>query len=495
MKKVILGQIDWRSFQLPRYLYLALILSFILVMEILVGKMIVHSSSQLIIISMGVIIILVCLVRTWSGLLLLLYLAPFYGFVRWTIGITPLQAAWKESMVILLTLGWAINKFVFKREKLASSPLNLPLSLFLWLAIIQLFRAPSILQGLFGLRILATYIPIYFMVVNMPVSKKQIRSVIFVLMIIGVVTASYGLWQASVGLEGLQSRGLAKVGSNLSTMGHLRIFSTFAGPEYLGLFMVLMIILGIALWMSEFSKRKKRILLIAAAVMFAALIFTLVRIEWFMLGMGLVLLTTLVKRKRSFGFLLAVIIAALIIFPPYVQERAMMTFGPTDWSFQRRMVTYLEWNIPNLLNHPLGVGLGGTSGRFVYERVTGRKTSSALIGGGGTESGYFNIALEMGIFGLILYLWLFIIIIRYGLRTLRTLSDPFLKHLAAGITTFGILIFFCQMAGPLMQVFPAGNLYFWFFVGLLMKLEQIEKSSAQPTAISKIERLAQNAKP
>lgn len=480
MKKIILGQIDWGSLRLSRYLYLMLIL----VMGILVARMVVYSPDQLIIISIGILILLLCLMRTWTALLLLLYFAPFYGFVRWTIGISPVQAMWKEAMVVLLTLGWAIHKFVFKREKLASTPLNLPLFLFLWLAIIQLFRASNILQGLLGLRMLATYIPIYFIVANMTVSKKQIRSVIFILMIIGVVTASYGLWQASVGLEGLQSRELAQVGSNLATMGRLRIFSTFAGPEYLGLFMVLMIIIGVALWMSGLSRPRKRILLIAMAVMFAALVLTLVRLEWFMLGMGLVLLTTLVKKKKPFGFLLAGIIAVLIIFPPYIQERATMTFTSIDESFQGRMTTYFGWNIPNLLRHPLGVGLGETSGKSVYERVTGQETSSALIGGGGTESGYFNVALEMGIPGLILYLWLFIIIIRYGLRTFRTLSDSFLKHLALGITTFVILIFFCQMFGPLMQTFPAGDLYFWFFVALLLKLKQIEKEE-DPLAKSK----------
>lgn len=480
MKKIILGQIDWGSFRLPRYLYLMLILA----IGILVARMVVYSPSQLIIISIGIFIILICLMRTWTALLLLLYFAPFYGFVRWTIGISPVQAMWKEAMVVLLTLGWAIHRFVFKKEKLASTPLNLPLSLFLGLAIIQLFRASNILQGLLGLRMLATYIPIYFIVANMPVSKKQIRSVIFILMIIGVVTASYGLWQASVGLGGLQSRGLAQVGSNLATMGRLRIFSTFAGPEYLGLFMVLMIIIGVALWMSGLSRPRKRVLLVAMAVMFTALVFTLVRLEWFMLGIGLVLLTILVKKKKPFGLLLAGIIVALIIFPPYVQERATMTFGPMDVSFQDRMTTYFGWSIPNLLNYPLGIGLGGTSGRSVYERITGQTTSSPLIGGGATESGYFNIALEMGIPGLILYLWLFIIIIRYGLRTFRTLSDPFLKHLAIGITTFVILIFFCQMFGPLMQTFPAGDLYFWFFVGLLLKLKQVEKEE-NPLAKSK----------
>ena len=479
MKRVILRQIDWGSFLLSRYVYVGLILA----MGVLIARMIVYSPGQLLVIFLAIFILIICLMRTWSGLLLLLYFAPFYGFVRWTIGISPVQAMWKEAMVVLLTLGWAIHKFVFKREKLASTPLNLPLFLFLWLAIIQLFRASNILQGLLGLRMLATYIPIYFIVANMTVSKKQIRSVIFILMIIGVVTASYGLWQASVGLEGLQSRGLAQVGSNLATMGQLRIFSTFAGPEYLGLFMVLMIILGTALWMSGLSRLRKRVLLIAMAVMFTALIFTLVRLHWLMLGTGLILLTTLIKRKRPFGFLLAGTIAVIILFPPYIQERATMTFGSRDVSFQGRIETYLGWNVPNLLRHPLGVGLGGTSGRSVYERVTGQETPSVLIGGGGTESGYFNIALEMGVPGLVLYLWLFVVIIQYGLRTFRALSDPFLKYLAGGITVFVILIFLSQIAGPLMQVFPAGNLYFWFFVGLLLKLKQIEKEEDSVSAL------------
>jgi hypothetical protein len=141
-------------------------------------------------------------------------------------------------------------------------------------------------------------------------------------------------------------------------------------------------------------------------------------------------------------------------------------------------MTYFEWNIPNIVRHPLGVGLGATSGQFVYMRVTGGSSESELIGGGGTESGFANVALELGVLGLILLLWFFVRIIKHGLRAFYRLTDPFLKWLAAAIVVFITLIALGNVVGPIMEVFPAGDLYFWFLLGLLVRLESVQKQEA-----------------
>lgn len=434
-----------------------------------------YISEQLLILLVVAAITILCLTRTWAGLILLLFLAPFYGFFRYTVGLSGIQTLWKEFMVILLTTGLLINKVVIKKERLVSSPANLPLLLFLFVAIIQLLRAPSIGQGLFGLRILATYIPIYFVAANLRLTKKQIQSVVFMTLAIGVVTAVYAMWQQSLGLNRLSTMGLANVGSNLAAMGQLRVFSTFAGPEYFGLYLVLGIILGAALLVTKLPKRKKIVLTIGISIMFIGLIYTLVRIDWFLLGVGLIFLSVLAKNPRFVVLLSLAIIAVVVIFPPFVKQRATITFGAEDYSFAGRKINYFEWNIPNILRHPLGVGLGETSGRVVYMRVTGRSQESELIGGGSTESGFANVALELGILGLIFLLWFFVRIIKHGLNIFYRLTDPFLKWLAAAIVVFITLIALGNVVGPMMEVFPAGDLYFWFLVGLLVRLESVQK--------------------
>ena len=111
LTKIALVDFRLRIRKWHRYFYWTVGALSIMAMGTIVARMVVYSPSQLIIISIGILIILICLMRTWSGLLLLLYFAPFYGFVRWTLEISPVQAMWKEGMVVLLD-GQFINSFL-----------------------------------------------------------------------------------------------------------------------------------------------------------------------------------------------------------------------------------------------------------------------------------------------------------------------------------------------------------------------------------------------
>lgn len=477
MAQPFLRSINPEGFALQKYGHL-LVTVFMIIISILTAKLIVYSSEQLLILFIVVTMAILCFAKTWTGLVLLLFLSPFHGFMRYTMGLSDTYTLWKELMVILLATAWLTKNVLMKKEKPTYSPATLPLLLFLSLVIIQLIRAPNMVQGLFGLRTFATYIPIYFVAASLCSNKKQIQSVVFMTIGIGVVTAAFGIWQHFVGLEGLENRGLANVGSNLATMGQLRVFSSFAGPEYLGLYMVLTIILGVALLNTNLSKRRKVLLALGISVMFIGLVFTLFRVEWFLLGSGLILLSALAKKSRFVVLLLVAVISAATLFPPFVAERARMTFGPEDLSFQERKIVYLEWNLADIITHPLGGGLGQTSGRSVYMRVTERSAESELIGGGFTESGFVNVAIELGILGLVLLLWFFVRIIKHGLYTFYRLTDPFLKWLAAAIVVFVTVIALGSIVSPAMEVFPAGDLYFWFLVGLLVRLEGVQKHEA-----------------
>ena len=83
-------------------------------------------------------------------------------------------------------------------------------------------------------------------------------------------------------------------------------------------------------------------------------------------------LSLLAKKPRFVVILSLALIAVVAIFPSFVKKRATMTFGPEDYSFVGRKITYFGWNIPNIMSHPLGVRLDATSERFVYMRVTGK---------------------------------------------------------------------------------------------------------------------------
>lgn len=428
----------------------------------------------------------VCLFARFYGLALLLLLAPLAGFLY--PHLAGPEVVWKEIMVVALTVSWVAGDLVIRRKGITSGPLGRPLSFFLWLVLIQfiLGAAASLFQSLLGLRIIATYIPIYLVTMHLDLTKRRLSRLMVALLAMAVATAAFGIYQGQMSVAAVREMGwdygrtqlgtvIAPLEEGASREG-LRAFSTFPGPEYLGLYMVLMGLLAVALVPSARSLAAKAFLWGAAALMSLAVVYTLVRVEWAMLGMGLVFLAVLGRRPGLVGLLAVGLFAVLLLGPAQVRGRAALSFSEADWSYQHRLV--YAWNavFTDIASNPLrGWGLGTTTGRGVYRRLTGGATEYHGATGGSTDSGYANIALELGLPGLVAYLWLMSAVVVEGVRIYGRLSDPRLKGWAAGITCFAGTVLVANAVASIYDIFPAGNLYFWFLVGVLMSLPRLEQ--------------------
>jgi len=421
------------------------------------------------------------ILNRWHGIVILLVVAPFYGFLRFVIGLSNQQIIIKEALVVLITASSMAVKVVLEKQKINWYGHDRILGIFLFLVLIQFFHSPDPMLGVLGIRIIATYIPLYFVIRYEKPTTGQIKRIMVVLFVIICLTTVYGLWQSSVGKARLNELGLDKVATSLGVESQnidvVRVFSTFAGPEYFGATLILTILLLISLWIT-LNKTFIKILIIAAIMMMILAVgLTLVRIEWGMLVLGIIFLGIFTKKYLVIMAVVILSIVAVSLAPEVIMERAKMSFGREDMSYSARKEVYTEWNLVNIGENIIGTGLGTTNGASIYSKFNKRGIASKLLGGGTTESWYAAIAIEMGLLGLTMYLWLMGAIIKHSYLIYKTSKMEYLKGLSLGFLAFVSSMAVSNIVAPMPACFPAGDLYFWVLLGIITIMYEREQET------------------
>lgn len=423
------------------------------------------------------------IIKPWYGVVTLLLVAPFYGFLRFVIGLSNQQIILKEAMVVLLTASTLAGKVVLEKKQLHWYRHDQLLGIFLFIVLIQFFHSPDPMLGMLGLRILVTYIPLYLVIRYLKPTTAQIKMVMLFLFVIICLTTIYGLWQSAVGKTRLNELGLDKVATSMgvesANLEVIRAFSTFAGPEYFGATLILTILLLISLWITLSTKLIKVLIIAAIMMMVLALGLTLVRIEWGMLVLGIILLGIFTKKYMVIIAVIILSTIAISVAPEEIMERAKMSFGREDMSYTARQEVYTEWNVVNIGENIIGTGLGTTNGASIYAKFNKRGFASNLIGGGVTESWYTAIAIELGLMGLIIYIWLLVAIMKHCYNIYKKAKLEYLKGLSLGFLTFTASMAVANLVAPMPACFPAGDLYFWVLLGIITIMYEREQETLE----------------
>jgi len=215
----------------------------------------------------------------------------------------------------------------------------------------------------------------------------------------------------------------------ISNTNQCRLQATFAGPNqfssYLLLLLPILLVFSFKkpdhekLWTRfiDFFRKKEKILLnnfkknqiykIYFAISILALYFTFSRSAWIAFGCGFIFFLYFINQNRKHLWTtLGLIITGITI--------SLAVLAITNYSFFKTHIIRLESTIPHwknineglsvMIKHPLGLGLGraGPASGHIATDYYG------LI----PENWYIQIGLEMGILGLIIFLWLLYIVIK-----------------------------------------------------------------------------------
>ena len=454
----------------------------------------------------------------------------FYAFVVWILFEDIIRKYLGNNMAIYflkdaLVIVLYVSFFRPKAEKIEKfrPPFRMPLAVFFWLSLIQVFNfaSPSLLFGILGMKMNFLYVPLLYVGYAFAKEEKDVHRLFSVLSVLILLVAGLGLAQSILGPSFLSPQTLQEDIRGAGTLfrvtsgGELayRPTSVFVSVGRFQNFLILswVISLGYAAYLLLRGIRNRKLAFVTVAVVGAASVMSTSRgvLMWDLgnsLLIGAAFLwgapwrqgeTTRMLRAIQRAVLLTgiALLILTVVFPKELNSRLTVyseTLLPSspgselvarahDYPFQQLSNAFKDprWLIGN------GTGTSGLGIQYL------RRFFNVLPLPIGVESGMGNIVVELGILGLVSWLVLGLAITISAWKVVKHLRGTPWFPLAFSIFLFAVLIFFpMTYVGMPYQDFLL-NSYLWLLIGILYSLYHLKESlkGAQPAPIAREHRV------
>ena len=392
-----------------------------------------------------------------------------------TIFIVPFSISFVEIFFWSTLTAWAISRILSRPKELfplslqpVKTKLNLPIFIFVLVAFLSVINSDHIQVSLKGFIIkLFKWVMVYFIIVEAVNDKKRFNRIVTVILFSTTLVVINGLIQSI--------RGSDLIGQ-YSRMG-VRISSSFNNPNGLGGWLIIMIPLTFALayfgtenWQKLLRAKdwigiaKKVVFYVLTLFFIITLVSTYSRGAWIATFLSLIFLGVFKDRK----FLIAVI--AIFMFlsfaaPHSVKLRAASLINFEEMKDSKRIILWKE-ALSIIKEYPV-LGCG-----FNTYAVVGPSYRITESSGFYPHNSYLQMAAELGIFGLGVFLWLIYRLFAISLANIKKIKDRFGSAMLIGLLAglFGFLAH--SLVDTNIYAFRLSMLM-WFTMGLIIAAQRI----------------------
>ncbi len=371
--------------------------------------------------------------------------------------------AYSSIIIFFLLLLYFVKTVVWKYMALELGTLDFMFFIFILsvvlAALLSVFPALSIKYLLF-------YISCFILLLIMTSSIKNGRNLerLIEIFLVGItITGLYGIWQRMAGVPFDPS--FTDPELNEGMLG--RVFSTMGNPNNYAEVLVMTLPFYLTAIFNSRTTVKKIVYGILAVPPLAALIFTGSRSGWVAFAFSL-FIVMFFKNWKLIPFILAAGVLAFPLMPffaPSVYRRILTIFNPNDSSANYRT---LIWNayMPMFKDFwTTGVGLGS----LPFMRILQRYELSALsnVTPPHTHNLFMEIWMEMGLAGIISFIWFTLRMFRISIYNIFSKSNTFLNNiLIAGLASVGGI--FVMGFAEYVWFYNRTMLIFWTVIGIIL---------------------------
>ena len=387
------------------------------------------------------------------------------------------HVTWFHIVLILTWISAITNYLLSRRHYIPSTTFGLPLTLYFLVVALSLTFTPNFEEGVLEIIRMMALSTIFFLAITFFKTKRSIHLVLVPLLIVPFGVGVLTIWQFLT--QGTFFTPLvAQVASNLGFRIY-RAMGTFDNPNSLGTFLMTGVIVPFGLL---FVKRIGKIWKILFVFMFIfnglALVGSFSRAGWLSAAIACITILVLNKKFRylfSFGIIFALFIIVLILFTPfsdYVFFRFTSIFNPSeDPSSQSRICLAISaWWM--FLDNPIfGVGFRGYP-KLAYDYIH-PQMPQVLSDVREAHTLPAEIIAELGLVGVIVTTWIFVVIVREAILGIKELKDDFLSK--------SEIIFFSLFIAFLVNFLFATDLVnnvFWIVTGMIYAVRRMPSNSA-----------------
>lgn len=323
---------------------------------------------------------------------------------------SPWSIAGAQTAVGVGLVAWLAKMILAGRVKLVHTALNLPILAYVATQAISVAFSP---YRILSLRALGEewLLLVFFLIVNNVEGEEKVRKLLTILIFVSTLVGLYAVWQHYTGMDLYRGGPLESRGNVFVSLGFFDHHLTFGG------YAMLVFLLASALLLAAKKWGLPRILDFASPVVLGfALVFSYARSAWLGAMVGICALGFLKGRKFFLLLVLGVLLLCLLIF----------VIEPTSWdrvkeinlSKDRPESTRLRlWQTSfNMIkDKPIwGIGLGNFSRLFDRYKVEGFYDTTCH-----PHNDFLNVAVNSGILGLLAYLSIWVIFLRFTLKSVR----------------------------------------------------------------------------
>jgi O-antigen ligase len=283
-----------------------------------------------------------------------------------------------------------------------------------------------------------------------------------------LITSIDGLWQLKFGWDFVRGE---RVQSSLIELA--RPTGPFPNPNVMGIYLGLIapLIIGLTLY---YYKGKKLIYWSIVSILAAVGIYiTFSRGS----GLGLFFSVLFLAVMRKHKVILAMLVAALLIFPFAMPENIknwakMANYNPLVFLLnQDRISMYM--NATNMISqHPLiGVGVNTYAKNYGKYKTKEAEAYAHTLDSAYAQNNFFQMAGEMGLIGLGLFFWLLWLLFRELLRYYKDSQDEYLKIVSLSLVACFIAFLINGLTESSLYYSRVAAM-FWFFVGISLSLRK-----------------------
>ena len=391
------------------------------------------------------------------GLWVLLFAVPLAMSSYARTGFLLFKVLVTQGILLILLLVWIIKMLSEKEIRLVRTPFDLPIALFIFFALLSLIKAFNFDAGLQGLFEVITYIFLFYVVANNVKTPKQVERLFIPIFLAATLVSIEGILE-NWGLGVLVTRGERPP----------EIFSFLGNPNYIAQYLIIVLPLSITLSLFASHKVKRSLSIIVSLILIFCLFLTFARGAWLGFIASLIFLgfaLPLPRLKRQFKWLIPLALILVIIASYFVLSQE--TFRKE--LFRRIPARIINWKSTLLMIKArpiLGSGIGNLY--YVLPQYLSPEFHKILPMQRIAEShnDYLHIWAEIGILGLLAFIWSVIIYFRKGFQRFRE-GKKYQKAL--------IVAFMAAIIATLVQSLvsfnlhrPVPNLMFWSILALTL---------------------------
>jgi hypothetical protein len=402
------------------------------------------------------------------------------------------------------------------KEKRFRPPFLLFLSLFFWLAVLEVFNpySPSVLYGLLGLKLYFYYVPLIYVGYALVRTDDDVRKFLRINAMAALVIAGLGIVQAIRGNTFLNPAQLAPALRNLGDLQKVTPISgevftlpdsvfVSAGRFAMYLIVAFVVAMGMTGYLLLHTRRYRTLGFIAIGTVGAATLLCGSRTAVLYVAASVLALSAgflwgapwrwgqanrLLKAIRNSAIVGALGLAAVVlIFPKAAGSRIAFYAETLMPSSSAYVFTNRAWDYPvkNFLgafseHWAVGSGTGTASlGTQYVSRLLGQPQPNIWV-----EEGFGDLIVEMGILAPLLWLLWAAAVLYYSWKVVRRLRGTRFFPLGIAIFWYAFLLIFPLTYGAISAYQDyICNIFMWLTLGILYRLPEIAANPLSPATV------------